>query len=139
MKFAFLKELFLILIFFLIYFIWNDYFILFCLFLFYSHKKYKKKFLIKYFFIENVPINYLSLSKKCTKLSKSCPFVPKNPKKSEKNLKNPKNPDFYTFFLMVSSPLLSKVVSSFNVRKNQKNVRKKSQKKSDFHFCKLFF
>jgi hypothetical protein len=40
---------------------------------------------------------------------------------------------------MVSATFLWKAVLSFNVRNFEKNVWKKSRKKSGFHFCKLFF
>jgi len=63
----------------------------------------------------------------------------KNKKISKKSQKIPKKSDFFTFFLMVSPPFLSKIDWSFNVIKIEKNVRKKNWKKSDFHFYKLFF
>ena len=55
----------------------------------------KKKLLIKYFFIKNVPINYPPLSKKSLNLSKSCPIGPKKIKKIQKN---PKKIPFFHFF-----------------------------------------
>ena len=60
----------------------------------------EKKFLIKYFFIINVPINYPSLSKKCAMLSKNCPVGLKKSKKNMKNSeKSKKIPIFSLFFL----------------------------------------
>ena len=67
----------------------------------------KKYIIIKFFFTINVPINYPPLSKKCAKLSKNCPFASK---KNQKIIKNPKKSVFFTFFLMVSTHFVYKVV-----------------------------
>jgi hypothetical protein len=96
----------------------------------------KKCIFIKYFFTINVPINYPPLSKKHIKLSKNYPFFQN---RSQKIWKNPEKIHFFHFFLMVSVAILSKVVSPFIMWKWEKNVSKKSWKKNDFHFCKLFF
>ena len=76
------------------------------------------------------------LSKVIQKLSIFKKSVPKNPKKIQKI---PKKSEFFTFFLMVSTTFLSTVVLSFIMWIWEKNVSKKSWKKNDFHFCKLFF
>ena len=65
----------------------------------------KKKLLIKYFFIKNVPINYPPLSKKSLNLSKSCPIGPKKIKKIQKN---PKKIPFFHFFPYGLSDIFAK-------------------------------
>ena len=95
------------------------------------------KYLIWVIFLLNSSYNVVQkLSKVIQKLSIFKKSVPKN---LEKFRKIRKKSDFFTFFLMVSAAFLSKVDWSFNVRKIRKNVTKKSWKKNDFHFCKLFF
>ncbi len=76
-------------------------------FFYFIHKKY---LIIKFFFIENVPINYPSLSKNRAKLSKNRAKLSKSYPLFlnwyEKIRKKSKKSDFFTFLLMVSSPFL---------------------------------
>ncbi len=64
----------------------------------------KKYIIIKYFFIINVPINYPPLSKKCAKLSKSCPFASKKIQKIQKNPEKSRKISIFSHFSLWSHP-----------------------------------
>ena len=133
MEFSFWEELFVILYFLSLFIL--SYMIIYDIFVFFYFIQ-KKYIPIKYFFSINVPINYPPLSKIIQKFPKVVQPIPKN---SEKSRKIPKKSDFSRFFLMLSTAFLSKVVAQFIIWNCEKNVWKKSRKKSGFHFCKLFF
>jgi hypothetical protein len=137
MEFAFWEELFIILHFFvLVYFILCDILWHFCLFLFYPEKIHFYKIFFHYKCSYKLSTIIQKTHKVIQKLSIFSKSVPKNPKKSRKI---PKKSVFFTFFLMVSATFLIKVLLSFIMQIYKKNVSKKGWKKSDFHFCKLFF
>ena len=86
----------------------------------------KKYIIIKYFFIINVPINYPPLSKKCAKLSKSCPFASK---KFRKIQKNPEKSRFFHFFSYALNDIFVKSRPIIYRNKNAKKCQKKKLKK----------
>ena len=86
----------------------------------------KKYIIIKYFFIINVPINYPPLSKKCAKLSKSCPFASK---KIQKIQKNPEKSRFFHIFPYGLIPIFVKSRPIIYHKKNAKKCQKKKLKK----------
>ena len=120
----------------LVYFILRDILWHFCLFLFYPEKIHFYKIFFHYKCSYKLSTIIQKTHKVIQKLSIFSKSVPKNPKKSRKI---PKKSDFFTFFLMLSTTFLSRVDLSFIMQIYKKNVSKKSWKKSDFHFCKLFF
>jgi hypothetical protein len=112
-------------------------FLYFFVFFYFIHEKY---IIIKFFFIENVPINYPSLSiiiqktrKIIQKLSNRSQKIPKNSEKSEKN------PIFSRFFLWSHHPFCEKSCYQSACKNMKKMSQKKFGKKVVFIFANFFF
>jgi hypothetical protein len=112
-------------------------FLYFFVFFYFIHEKY---IIIKFFFIENVPINYPSLSiivqksrKIIQKLSNRSNKIPKNPEKSEKNR------IFSLFFLWSHRIFCEKSLHHLSYKTVKKMSEKKVKKKAVFIFANFFF
>jgi hypothetical protein len=112
-------------------------FLYFFVFFYFIHEKY---IIIKFFFIENVPINYPSLSiivQKSRKIIQKFSIrFQKHSKNWEKSLKNP----IFSLFCLWSHPRFYKISCyHLSFKNNKKMSQKKVEKKVVFIFANFFF